>query len=297
MKNILITGGLGFIGTNLINKLQNKKGINIKVIDNNTKKKIKNKKIKLTYGDVLDKKLVSKISNNCDTIYHFAALTDVRDSLKYPKKYLLNNYIGTINIVNAAIKNKSNLIFASSAAVYPLNIKEKINEKIDFYPSNSYGLSKKLSENYIIRKKKKIKKYTIFRFFNVYGKKNDKSNYSSVIPTFIKIAKQNKSMKINNGGNQTRDFIHVNDVAEVCIKAGSTNTKKLINLGTGKSIKIIALAKLIKKILNTGKISKGKKVLNDAKYSCANTNRLKKYFKKKNFINIKNGLQNIIYEK
>ena len=104
-------------------------------------------------------------------------------------------------------------------------------------------------------------------------------------------------MKINNGGNQTRDFIHVNDVVDVCIKAGSTNTKKLINLGTGKSIKIIELAKLIKKILNKGKISKGKKDLNDAKYSCANTNRLKKYFKKKNFINIKKGLQNIIYEK
>ena len=170
MKNILITGGLGFIGTNLINKLQNKKGINIKVIDNNTKKKIKNKKIKLTYGDVLDKKLVSKISNNCDTIYHFAALTDVRDSLKYPKKYLLNNYIGTINIVNAAIKNKSNLIFASSAAVYPLNIKEKINEKIDFYPSNSYGLSKKLSENYIIRKKKRSKN-TLFLDFLMFMEK------------------------------------------------------------------------------------------------------------------------------
>ncbi len=294
MKNILITGGLGFIGTNLIDRIQNIKNINIKVVDNNKKKKFKNKRIELIHGDILDKKLIIKASNGCDTIYHFAALTNVRDSLKYPNKYFSNNYIGTINLVNAAIKNKSNLIFASSAAVYPLDIKNKINEKIDFYPSNSYGLSKKLSENYILSKKKELKKFTIFRFFNVYGKRNINKNYSSVIPTFIKIAKQNKSMKVNNGGNQTRDFIHVSDVVEVCFKAGLVSTNKIINLGTGTATKIVVLAKSVKKILKKGKISKGDQVLNDAKYSCANIGKLKKYFKKKKFINIENGLRNII---
>ena len=167
MKNILVTGGAGFIGSSLISFLK-KKNFKIKIFDKKISRKFKNyKNIESIKGDILDYVTLEKISSGCDTIYHFAALTNVQESSVKQKKYILNNYIGTVNVVKVCIKFNLNLIFASSAAVYPLNIsKNKINEKVSFFPNNTYGLTKKLSEEYILNCKNELKKFTIFRFFN-----------------------------------------------------------------------------------------------------------------------------------
>lgn len=299
MKKILITGGLGFVGSNLISKLELLKSVKINVIDKDKSKIFQNKKINLIRGDILDEKILGIASKNCDTIFHFAALTNIQDSLKNPKKYFLNNLIGTTNVVNAAIKNNSNLIFASSAAVYPLNVKKKISENYEFYPSNAYGLSKKLAEEYILSNKKKIKNFTIFRFFNIYGKRNTNKNYSGVITEFIKNTKKNKKMIINNGGKQVRDFINVDDVVQLCIEAANKKTNTVVNLGTGVPVRILDLAKTIKKIFKKGKIKISKKRKNhgDARFSCANIKLLEKNFPNIKFLNIENGLKKTISEK
>ena len=300
MKNILITGGAGFIGINLVLFLKKKK-FHVKIFDKKISRKFNNyKNIISIKGDILDYVSLEKISSSCDTIYHFAALTNVQESLEKKKKYILNNYIGTINVVKVCIKFNLNLIFASSAAVYPLNInKKKINEKVCFFPNNTYGLTKKLSEEYILNCKNELKKFTIFRFFNVYGKKQfgKINNYSSVIPKFIELAKNNKTLELYNRGYQSRDFVYIDDVIDLCFKAGLKPANCILNLGSGKSIKIFKLANYIKKIIKSGKIVIGKDKENDAKYSCADNNKLDKYFLKRNFISIKQGLKKIINDR
>ena len=294
MKNVLITGGLGFIGKKLCNLLV-KENIKVTLFDKKNSN-IKNSKIlKFINGDILNFELLNKVASNCDTIFHFAAYTNVQESLKFPKKYYLNNFIGTANVVEICIKNNLNLVFSSSAAVYPLNIKKKISEHFSHYPTNPYGLTKKLSEDYIISNKERLKKFSILRFFNVYGKKQMTSNhYSSVIPKFISRAKTNDKMTINNSGKQKRDFIYIDDLVNICKLAAQNPSNSILNVGTGQSTSVIKLANMIKKILGKGKISKGKKIKNDALNSCANIKYLKKIYNINNFTTLEKGLRNII---
>jgi UDP-glucose 4-epimerase len=270
MKNILITGGTGFVGSNLVSFLK-KKNFNINILDKKISRKFKHyKNVKLIKGDILDYNILEKLSIGCDTIYHFAALTNLQESLKKQKKYILNNYLGTVNVVKVSIKFNLNLIFASSAAVYPLNInKRKINERISFFPTNIYGLTKKLCEEYILNCKNELKKFTIFRFFNIYGKNQTGkiNNYSSVIPKFINLAKMNQTLELYNKGQQSRDFIYIDDIINLCFKAGLKPANCILNLGSGKSIKILKIADYIKNIIKKGIIVNGTEKENYAKFS------------------------------
>ena len=131
MKKALVTGGAGFVGSNLVNKLIEKK-IETIVIDNlsSGKKKNLNKKAKFIKGNILNKNLLTKISKNCDVIFHLAAMTNIQESIKDPKNCIKCNIEVTLNVIDACLKNNSKLVFASSSAVYPLQGKKKFDEKI-----------------------------------------------------------------------------------------------------------------------------------------------------------------------
>ena len=227
MKNILITGGTGFIGS-AISKALCIRGYNITVFDNNSRGKIQNinnfKKIKFISGDIRNYKDVYKACNKIDTVIHLAAVNGTRFFYEKPDIVLEVAAKGIINIVDACIKKKiKNLFLASSSEVYhhPNKIPTDENESIKIpnimNPRFSYGGGKIFTELMGIHfGKKYFKKLIIFRPHNVFGKNMGNEH---VIPEFISRMKKNKSnyFFIKGSGKETRAFIHIDDFVKAAL--------------------------------------------------------------------------------
>lgn len=300
MQKVLITGGAGFIGSNLSNYLIGK-NYDVIVLDNlSTGKKINlNKKVKFIKGDIRDKEIVRKAGKKVKFIFHLAAKSALQETIKKPKECFETNINGTINVLDVAIQNNSKVIFSSTCAVYPLNNRSLLNEKKIENLETPYAIAKKTAEDLIrFYTIKKGLKATIVRFFNVYGPKQSiRNSYSAVIPLFINLAKKNKNLVLNNGGKQSRDFIHVDDICLGLYKAAKFPKFDIFNLGTGKATKIKEVARVIIKILNKGKIKVKKGISFDANFSCANTQKAKKILKFKSQISLEKGILDLINEK
>jgi nucleoside-diphosphate-sugar epimerase len=234
--NILVTGGKGFIGHNLSVFLKHR-GCNITVIDNDVRVSPNFKKIEgVNYIKNNLKNLHKAINTKIDAVVHLAATVSVSECEENIIKSLDNNLMSTINVVEYCKKQKVKvLIFASTAAVYLHN-------------KNYYGLSKYLCEKYIEQSNINA---VILRFFNVYGPgAHNSGQYSPVIERFIDLNKNNKPLTLYSPGNQTRDFIHVEDICSLIYRIILHKKRiktKIFDVCTGKSIKINKIAKLISK--------------------------------------------------
>ena len=300
MKKVLITGGAGFIGHHLAKKLINK-SIKVNILDNLSTGKLKNiqKNTKFIKGDVKKYNDVVKASKECDAIFHLAASTQLQKSIVDPSETIQNNVIGTVNIIKICLKKKINLIFASSCSIYDLNAKVKLKENENVNPENPYALSKFIGEKLIkFYGKNQNLKFNILRFFNVFGpNQNENGTYAAVIPTFIKAALKKQKLYLHNKGEQSRDFIHVFDVITALINSANSINNDIYNIGSGKSLKIKNLAKIITKELKCGKLVDGKKLYSDANYSCANISKAIKDLKFKPKNSIKKYLKNVNQQK
>ncbi len=299
MKKVLITGGAGFIGSNLCDFLLKKK-FNITVFDNLSFGKISNlpKKIKFVKIDIRNRSLLKKHFKNFNFVVHLAAMPILQQAIDNPKECIDINLIGTQNIIEFCLKKNSKLIFASTCAVYPLDLKVKATENNPVKLINPYSISKFAAENLInfYVQQKKLKS-VILRFFNVYGRKqNPDSQYSGVIAKFIKNSKKNLNLELYNDGKQKRDFINVNDICEAIYKSFSYKNFDIFNVGTGNDVRIKDLAKIIVKNSKKGKIIKGKKINFDAMYSCANINKIKRKMNFSPKITLEKGIKNLINE-
>ena len=297
---ILITGGAGFIGSNLVDLLINK-NYKVNIIDNlsNSKKPKSKKNIKFFYGDIRNLKELNLASKNCKTIIHLAAKSAIQETISNPSECVSNNILGTVNVIDLCIKKNIKLIFASTCAVYPFKAKRKFKEKDASNYSTPYSISKLTCENIInfYIKQKKIKA-NILRFFNVYGKgQKPNSFYSAVVPKFIKQSKNNSNLTIFNSGDQKRDFINVLDVCEAIFKTLNYPKSDTFNIGSGKATKIRTLASLIIKKNRKGKIVKAQNTQFDALFSCANMYKTNSKLKFKSKINIKTGIKELINNK
>ena len=172
-KNILLTGGAGYIGSTVAHDLI-KSGHKVTIIDNLSTgyKNLIPSKAEFYKADICDHKILKKIikSKNFDLVMHFAAFVKVDESVKKPKKYFYNNYIKTKSFLNYCFKQGLNkIIFSSTASVYG-NKKKKVKEKNKLLPANPYALSKMKCEKFILNADHKKKcKYVILRYFNVAG--------------------------------------------------------------------------------------------------------------------------------
>jgi len=267
MKNILVTGGAGYIGSHVIEKLI-KRGERVFIVDNLSTgyKKLINKKAKFYKLNILKEKKLKDIilKNNIDSVIHLAASLSIGLGEKFPKKYFKNNVIGTQTLLNACKLTKvKNFIFSSTAAVYKDGL-YKVSEKSKIKPESVYGKTKLKAENQIIKicKKHKIN-YGILRYFNVVGasptgkigliNKGDHlfKNFSIEIfkkkPTF-KIYGQNYKTPDNT---TIRDYVHVSDLAEIHIKVldkiSLIKKSVILNCGYGKGISVLEVAEEFKK--------------------------------------------------
>jgi len=231
--NIFITGGTGFIGLHLIHYLS-KQGDKITVFDNfnNSSNTINltGFNIKIIKGDILDYSLLSKSLNNIETVIHLAAQISVTDSIKDSNTTMKVNIDGTQNVLDACLENNiKNFIAISTAAVFG-NLDTILTENSKTDPISPYGKSKLMMEKKITDFSKKHNfNSIILRFFNLYGS-GQSPQYAGVITKFLASIRENKPLEIYGNGNQTRDFIHIDDVVE-CIRLAIKN----INEKTGKT--------------------------------------------------------------
>ena len=245
----VVTGGAGFIGSNIA-KLLVKKGHDVIILDNfNTGRKenlelIKDK-IDLHVVDIRDKKIVNEIINNSDGIFHQAALANVYESFSKSKEYFDVNVKGTKNIFEIAKENKIKVVFASSSSIYGEVKTMPITENINRKPIHPYGQTKLDCEFLAEKFSKEGLKVIGLRYFNVYGLGQNDA-YAGVITKFLNKIKENKSPEIFGDGLQTRDFIFVKDVANANLSAMMSKINfEFFNIGSQKSISILELAQII----------------------------------------------------
>ena len=299
MKRIksIVTGGAGFIGSNLVDRLV-KEGHKVIVLDNFVSGKRSNlshhlkRNVKIIRIDVSNTKKLDKYFKDVVYVFHLAGLAEIVPSIKNPNKYFINNVFGTLNVLEAAKKVKvKKFIYAASSSCYgsPKKIPTSETEKID--TQHPYALTKFLGEEAAIKYAKFFKMPNIScRFFNVYGPRlNTTSQYAAVFGNFLTQKKKMKPLTIIGSGNQTRDFIHVDDLTNAFIKLARSNLKnKIYNLGSGKETSINKIANMIggKKIFIP-------KRLGDPTRSCANISKIKKDIKWKPRISIIEGIKRL----
>ena len=257
MKKIksIVTGGAGFIGSHLVDKLV-ENGHFVTVIDNLSTGRINNiahhskKNVKLVKVDISKYTGLEKIFKDNSYVFHLAGLADIVPSIENPGRYFDANVLGTLNILKACKNLKlKKLIYAASASCYGIPKKYPTNEnsKIDLqYP---YALTKFLGEKMVMHWAKVYNMPNLsLRFFNVYGLRSRTTGaYGAVFGVFLAQKFSNKPLTIVGDGKQTRDFINVKDLVNAIYKASiKKNLKgKIFNLGSGKETSVNEIAKII----------------------------------------------------
>lgn len=271
-KNILVTGGAGFIGSNLCHYLT-KQNFNVLCLDNfddfyseeiklnNIKSLLNEKSFKLIRGDVGDSKLLKTIfkNNKIETVIHLAAKAGVRNSILNPSEYFDINVNGTLTLLEAMSSNGvKNLVFASSSSVYgnqngKLKETEKCNEQI-----SPYAVSKKTAEllNYSYHVNFNMNVINL-RLFSVYGK-NQRPDL--VIHKFFNQISQNKPIELYGNGETKRDYTYIDDVVQafynsvLYLENPKQNVYEIINIGNDKAISLNELLDCIKEVTQNDRI-------------------------------------------
>lgn len=267
MKNILLTGGAGYIGSH-VSELLLKKGYKITILDNLStgSKKLLPPRVTFKKIDICDKKLMEKIfkKNSFDAVIHLAASLSVTESQKNPKKYYLNNIFGTQNLLDLCIEYKvKKFIFSSTCAVYG-SVEGAVKENHKKKPESYYGKTKHICEELIQNYSKNYNlDYVILRYFNVIGASNsgkrgqlDSQGLFKSITKTLKVKKNEVTIFGNDyntrDGTCIRDYIDVNDLSDLHFQSLKTKKakNKIINCGYNKGYTVKEIVGLFSTILN-----------------------------------------------
>ena len=254
-KRVLITGGAGFIGSHTVDNFL-KKGFKVRVIDNliggnlkNIEHLKNNKNFQFEKQDILNLDKVRKFISECEYAVHFAGIGDIVPSIKYPKKYFENNFLGTVKVLDFLDPKKiKKFVYAASSSCYG-KAKTPTDENHNINPLYPYALSKYQGEQIALHWHK-VYKFPVnsIRIFNAYGTRSRTTGaYGAVFGVFLKqlIAKQ--PLTVVGDGSQRRDFLYVSDVAEAFYLATTTKiTGSIWNLGSGNPQSVKKLVQLLK---------------------------------------------------
>lgn len=250
--NALVTGGSGFIGSNIVHALINENW-NVRVLDNLSsghKENLDGMKVDLIEADIRNAEAVSEACQDIDVVFHLAASVGRQKSLDNPQEDSSINLGGTVNLLEGMRKNKvKKIVYSSSAAIFGELLTPTIDENHPQNADSPYGVSKLAAEKMILAY---AGIYNIvgvcLRYFNIYGVNQRFDLYGNVIPIFAKRIKDGSPITIYGDGEQTRDFLNVVDVAAANLAAAKTDKADVYNLGCGKSITINRLAEMMQQI-------------------------------------------------
>ncbi|AJE16753.1 NAD-dependent epimerase/dehydratase family protein [Stutzerimonas balearica] len=255
---ILVTGGAGFIGSNLVDVLL-ARGYRVRVLDNLSTGKRSNlpqdDRVELIVGDVADAECVRGAIEGCGAVVHLAAVASVQASVEDPVGTHRANLIGTLNVCEAMrAAGIRRVVFASSAAVYGNNGEgAAIDEDTPKAPLTPYAADKLASEHYLdFYRRQHGLEPVVFRFFNIYGPRQDPSSpYSGVISIFTERAQRGQPISVFGDGEQTRDFLYVGDLVEVLVQALETPEFEMgaVNVGLGQTTSLNQLLAAIGEVL------------------------------------------------
>ncbi|TKX44630.1 MULTISPECIES: NAD-dependent epimerase/dehydratase family protein [Halorubrum] len=246
-QSILVTGGAGFIGSHLVETLVTDNDVT--VLDNlsSGRREWVADQATLIEADIRDSEAAEEAAAGADLIFHEAANVSVEQSVEEPVDSHEVNVDATLQLLECARKEGARFIYASSAAVYGTPDSVPIRETDPKAPASPYGLEKLTAEEYCRLYNELYDVETIMlRYFNAYGPRQRGGQYSGVIDVFLGQARRGEDITVHGDGEQTRDFVHVDDVvAANCLAAVNGTPGEAYNIGTGKSISIKALAQLI----------------------------------------------------
>lgn len=254
MSKIIVTGGCGFIGSHIVDRLVDLNHQIIVIDDLSASENEKfyfNEKAEYHKIDICEKDKMEPLFGNVDYVFHLAAESRIQPAIKNPSRAYNVNVIGTLNILELCKSNNvKRVMYSSTSSVYGLtnNLPTKESESIDCL--NPYAHSKFLGEE-LFRQYYKVYNIdsVIFRYFNVFGERSPiKGQYAPVIGIFLNQKNENKPLTIVSDGLKKRDFIYVGDIADVNIMAMNYKDNlmsKVLNIGSGENISIIEIANLI----------------------------------------------------
>jgi nucleoside-diphosphate-sugar epimerase len=308
-SKVLVTGGAGFIGSHIVDRLV-ADGVETTVIDDMSSGKMENlakctgkRNFHFVKGDIRDWIFLKNVVKDVDAVFHEAALVSVARSIKEP---LLTNEIndaGTLNVLKAASDcGVKRVVFASSASVYGNTECRRVDENVSVNPMSPYAVSKLAGEFYAkyfysVRDLETVS----LRCFNAYGPRQSldpRSSYSGVISIFINRLFLNSSPRIFGDGEQTRDFVFVEDIVEANMLAlNSKNAPgQVFNVGSGKSVSINQVAETLKQVLCRTSLENKYADMQpgDIRYSCADIGKARKMLRFEPRFSFDEGIRELV---
>jgi UDP-glucose 4-epimerase len=286
---VLITGGAGFIGSHLTDALL-AKGHSVRILDDlSTGKRsnlpLDNPRLELIEGDVADAVLVAQAMIGCQAAAHLAAVASVQASVDDPVRTHQSNFVGTLNVCEAMRQTGvKRVLYASSAAVYGNNGEgESIDEDTPKAPLTPYAADKLASEYYLdFYRRQHGLEPVVFRFFNIFGPRQDPSSpYSGVISIFSERAQKGLPITVFGDGEQTRDFVYVEDLVDVLVQAieAPQVEEGAVNIGLNQATTLKQLLEALAEVVGQlPPVSYGPARLGDIRHSRANNQRLLQRF-------------------
>ncbi len=256
---ILVTGGAGFIGSNLVHRLV-RDGYTVRVLDNLSTGRIENLQglegcVEWVQGDVRDGETVRRAMRGAEGVFHVAALPSVTRSVEQPLETDAVNVGGTLQVLTAAQEaGVKVVVFSSSSSVYGDTPVLPRRETARSQPLSPYAVQKLVGEYYamVYHRLHGLRTFAL-RYFNVYGpRQNPRSEYAAVIPRFILAVREGRPMTLFGDGEQTRDFTFVEDVVEAnlcCLRAPPEAAGQVYNICTGRRTSVKALAAMIARLM------------------------------------------------
>jgi len=254
-KKILVTGGAGFIGSHLVDRLL-KEGHEVIVIDNLSNGRIENlsehadnNKLQIKQEDIEDYTKIEKYFKGIHWVFHLAALADIVPSINDPLKYHRSNVNGTVNVLEASKRNNvKRFVYTASSSCYGIPDKYPTSENDAIKPEYPYAMTKYIGEQYVLHWNKVYDLPVVsLRLFNVYGPRARTSGtYGAVFGVFLAQKYNNKPFTVVGDGTQTRDFTFVTDIVDGLYKAANSDIEnEVINLGSGDTYSVNRLVELL----------------------------------------------------
>jgi UDP-glucose 4-epimerase len=306
-KNVLVTGGAGFIGSHVVDRLVNS-DYDVRVIDNlstgrlsNIENHIDSGRVDFVKGDIRDAQLVKNCVRNVSAVVHLAAITSVPFSVQNPDLTYDTNVAGTVNLLISCAEQKiPKFVFVSSCAVYGEPRYLPLDEKHLTEPISPYAESKLDAERFCLGfHERQLLKSAVLRLFNVYGPRQGINDYSGVLTRFIDRGKQGLPLVVYGDGSQTRDFVNVCDVVEAVLNAMAHEAAEgdVFNIGSGEAISIRDLAETVLELvgLNSEIIYENPR-FGDIKHSYAEISKAKKFLGYKPKVPLRDGLRALLAE-